>query len=1415
MKKTLSLDLGSASIGWAVTSWQSHEESRTEQHGIITFKAGMHKDGNNYVSPTKTRREHRNKRILLQHRRSRNQALLALLVRHKMVPLEVKDLNRWRRYRNKPNRFPKSEAFIKWLELDPYDLRVKGLDQKLTPHEFGRALHHLGQRRGYQDIGEIDVETEEQSEETENQKEKGKQKPKEPSTFQKAMAEHTILSKALKKEFLDKQLKTRNQEDTILREHYEAELLALCEAQGLDTRDYKHYDSKAKSKNSLVQSLYHHIIYQRPLKSQKQAVGKCTLETLEAKRRRDPDWWRNPARRRCPASHPLFELYRAWQVINNIKYETENGMQPLEPEDREFAFTDVFLTHGNDFKFEDLRKKLDKKLEGDRTYNYKDKQTIAGLPFCKGLYNLFNQHRQRTAIQDRLLKAFTQIDPRDNNTEAKIISCYSLSDLWHVVYDSQNLQDSSAYLKRFAKTKLGLTPKKQEAFAKLESELNPGYAKLSAYALRRILGFLQAGYLYQDAVTLARFPDLLKDDWTKRKTQVLDLLAQSRTEYEQQKVLNQALNSLIQKYENEADPEPQELENNAAKTAKKIYKDWQEHSKLNIDLSDFRKLVQDEAKQLFNQPKRFYQKTCLLEDIFLAKIRAADINVDEHEVYHHSKLDNPYGEAVVLPNGIYQLPIAQTLSIRNPMFNKVLAVLRKLINHLLKEGQINSYTQIILEIPRELNDKNERAGIEFYQNYREKKRAKYRKELEKKGYFEDRKVSDRYLEKYELWMEQDRRCLYTGKMIGLSQLFSPEIEFEHTIPQSLFPDNTMENRTVAFTYYNRDIKKKRLPTECHNYKEEIKPRLKDWEDKRDEYEKKYKQRLKPRPNETEKQKNNRIKYRYKYKKLYEYWNDKLERFTCTKVTDRWTARLLKDTQIISKYALKYLQTVFQRVSVQKGRTTAEFRRMYGFGKEGDPKNRDTHLHHVIDAVALSLIPASPQATIEMLKNLQDDKSHQQHPRYIKAFNAQKCIQYLKENTLVYHFNEDKILKQTKKVMIKNGKKQYELDAAGKKQYYRDKQGNLKPKYKYSRGVTVRGRLFQDTFYAKLAQGERILGKWQPKRNTKGEIIHFFAVRKAIDDDEVFGKLFPVEKRQTAKDIDTCIKKAKDIVDPPLRERIIKQLKAKKEDLTDFKGRRIRHVRIKTGGDTGRPFKARQDYRSRHEYKNYFYASAGEILYALLLQRQNPKGKIERKLIPIPVHEIAQSTVKNRFDQDRFIEKFGQRYFKQNFRFRTKSKPKIEDYTKKILNKYQKVIVLNNQNERQDKDRIPTVLRLYKLKQFHKDGRITLQHHVAAGSPKQIQLEQRSKILDRVERKYKLGSLTKKEKDGKFQKRRLERIPDQVREDIKVEFNKIKLFYTNLEEGEGKPYLGLTQANWNFLYEGVDFEMSITGEITWL
>ena len=53
---------------------------------------------------------------------------------------------------------PDDEGARKALELkDPYELRAKALDEKLSLHELGRALFHINQRRGFKSNRKTDT----------------------------------------------------------------------------------------------------------------------------------------------------------------------------------------------------------------------------------------------------------------------------------------------------------------------------------------------------------------------------------------------------------------------------------------------------------------------------------------------------------------------------------------------------------------------------------------------------------------------------------------------------------------------------------------------------------------------------------------------------------------------------------------------------------------------------------------------------------------------------------------------------------------------------------------------------------------------------------------------------------------------------------------------------------------------------------------------------------------------------------------------------------------------------------------------------------------------------------------------------------------------------------------------------------
>ncbi|MEO7048763.1 MAG: type II CRISPR RNA-guided endonuclease Cas9, partial [Ferruginibacter sp.] len=532
---------------------------------------------------------------------------------------------------------------------------------------------------------------------------------------------------------------------------------------------------------------------------------------------------------------------------------------------------------------------------------------------------------------------------------------------------------------------------------------------------------------------------------------------------------------------------------------------------------------------------------------------------------HHSKKENIYGEKIKdEKTGIDILSEPRIDSIKNPMFNKAMNIVRKLVNELIINDIIDEDTEVVIEVARELNDNNKRNAIDSYQRERENKLEKYREFLEEFKEKENRAINvqesikafelwteqifeetenekgekvinknsneilkeKEAVKRYELWREQKGQCIYTGKMISITQLFSNEIDIEHTIPRSLLPDNTMANQTVCYARYNRDVKHNRIPFDLENFDHDynnytaILPRLDAWIEKRDYYKEQYEKRRKPYGNEDPEKKNKRIQEKHFFKMKFDYWHDKVERFTADEIKESWARRQLTDTQMISKYAREFLKTYFKKVAVQKGSVTADFRKIYSFQEEDEIKNRNKHTHHAIDAAVLTLIPVNGSHRDSLLKKMYETYENEKKQFTdipFSDFNSQSLIRDIENTTLIVNDENDKLLKKTYKNLRKRGKLQYLKDKNG--DFVLDKNENkilLKAK-----GDTVRSSLYKDTFVAKIRDVERYEdnqpirenGNWKYKQG-KDEFI--YAVRKPIKD---------------------VLSKIDDIIDPVIRERI--------------------------------------------------------------------------------------------------------------------------------------------------------------------------------------------------------------------------------------------------------------------------------------
>lgn len=279
--------------------------------------------------------------------------------------------------------------------------------------------------------------------------------------------------------------------------------------------------------------------------------------------------------------------------------------------------------------------------------------------------------------------------------------------------------------------------------------------------------------------------------------------------------------------------------------------------------------------------------------------------------------------------------------ITNPTVHIGLNQLQRLVNGLIR--RFGKPAEIAVELARDLKT-NEKKKTEINRRIGENTRAARQRsekiaELRKdipalvdNGY-------NRLLLK--LWEElnpakpEDRCCIYTGKPISISMLFSGAVDVDHILPYSRTLDDGQGNKLLCLREANR-VKRNRAPsevTEWANHYEEILERA---------------NRL-PKP------------------KRWRFARDAMADFDAD---SGFLDRQLTDTQYLSRLAREYLCSLYPekheqwRVRVIPGRMTEMLRRNWGLNKllpdhiYSDAKNRNDHRHHAIDAAVVGVTTRS-------------------------------------------------------------------------------------------------------------------------------------------------------------------------------------------------------------------------------------------------------------------------------------------------------------------------------------------------------------------------------------------------------------------------------------------------------------------------
>nr|WP_315246035.1 type II CRISPR RNA-guided endonuclease Cas9 [uncultured Flavobacterium sp.] len=901
--------------------------------------------------------------------------------------------------------------------------------------------------------------------------------------------------------------KIRNQY-TSREEHYLKEFEIICEAQGIngivDTEKLPE-----KKFTGLAKDLYKAIFFQRPLKSQKGLIGKCSFEKSKS---------------RCAISHPDFEEYRMWTYLNTIKIGTqsEKTLRFLTREEKLKLIPKFYRK--NDFNFEILAKELvekgasfgfyksSKKNEYFYWFNYKSTDTVSACQISASLKN--------TVGDDWKTKTFTY--QTLNAKKEEVTKTVDYKDLWHLL----SVSTSDIYLYEYAKEKLGLDDKSAKAFSKIK--LKKDFASLSLSAITKILPYLKEGLLYSHAVFMANIstivdPEIWKD--VEQRNYIQNKIAEIIENYTFEKGLLEVVNGLIKEYKTEnedgkkvyysKEAEP-EFANDLKKKLLGFYKsnkmeDEREQQAifnhlLPIFIDQLKKYEFIKIKRLDEKVLEFLKGENETGQVFCSEEKGTDqekekkVNNRLKKLYHPSDIEVFKKKIIKDEFGNEKLVLGSplTASIKNPMAMRALHQLRKVLNTLIVEGEVDENTRIHIEMARELNDANRRKGIQDYQKENKDFRDNAIKEI-KKLYLDEcgkevEPTEDDIL-RYQLWIEQDKCEIYEqGKNIRICDIIgsNPAYDIEHTIPRSISQDNSQMNKTLCSQRFNRDVKKQKMPIELSNHLE-ILQRIAHWKEEADNLSREIEIITRSiKAASTKEIKDKKIRRRHYLTLKRDYLQGKYDRFIWKEPKVGFKNSQIPDTGIITRYAQAYLKSYFKRVESVKGGMVAEFRKQWGIQesyidengfKQYKEKDRNKHTHHTIDAITIACMTKDKYDVLAQAWRLEEEQNKREAKKIIEQAKPWKTFKEdllkIEEEILVSHFTPDNVKKQSKKIIRVRGKKQYvveiERDEKGKAIPKKDANGKIIYKVndkgekipRLHQGDTVRGSLHQDSIYGAI------------------------------------------------------------------------------------------------------------------------------------------------------------------------------------------------------------------------------------------------------------------------------------------------------------------------------------------------------------
>ncbi len=512
------------------------------------------------------------------------------------------------------------------------------------------------------------------------------------------------------------------------------------------------------------------IFYQRPLKSKKSSISNCQYE-YRAFKSEEGDLQKEYLKA-IPKSHPLFQEFRLWQFLKNLKiYQTNSGIDVTNqffPDDEAW---------GDLFDFLSLRKEIEQK----QILDYFVKVKVISRSEKENFRWNYVEDKKYPCC-DTKTQFISRLKKVDGVAPESFLTKENEKALWYIIYSISDKNEYEKALGTFAcKHEID-----EETFVESFKKFPPFKSEYGAYsekAVKKLLPLMRRGKYWHE-----------EDIPAEVKTRVEDIIERLATvDFDKKRIDEKVADDdipkqLLRSFADFKDKNPfQGL--NTYQACYAVYNRHSETSEITLWKSP------DDIAKYLHEFKQHSLRNPIVEQVVTETLRVVN------DIWKY------YGEGE--PGFFNEIHVELGREMRNPANKReemsrrnienentnqrIRDLLIELKNDVQVEGDVRPYSpshQEILKIYEEGIYQNPDAA---FPNLSQDEVDKIRRNTN---------PSKSEITKYKLWLEQGYVSPYTGQPIQLSRLFTTDYQIEHIIPQSRYFDDSLSNKIICESEVN-------------------------------------------------------------------------------------------------------------------------------------------------------------------------------------------------------------------------------------------------------------------------------------------------------------------------------------------------------------------------------------------------------------------------------------------------------------------------------------------------------------------------------------------------------------------------------------------------------------------------------------